>query len=151
MAIGDVRSFMRILEEKGDVHHIGKEVLDGPEIAAVVWEVNERLGSHGPVLAFDRVRGYSLRVIKNLYGSYQRLALALGLPNWDQATFREMRDYVAPLLESKKLWQKPVAVSDAPCQEVVLMGGQATLDWLPILKWHHWDGGPYITFGTVVN
>ncbi len=75
MAIGDVRSFMRILEEKGDVHHIGKEVLDGPEIAAVVWEVNERLGSHGPVLAFDRVRGYTLPVIKNLYGSYQRLAL----------------------------------------------------------------------------
>jgi 4-hydroxy-3-polyprenylbenzoate decarboxylase len=33
----------------------------------------------------------------------------------------------------------------------VLTGADATFDRFPILKWHHWDGGPYITFGSTVN
>lgn len=151
MYMGDVRQFMRILEEAGRTHHITREVQDGPEIAAVVWEVNERFAADGPCLVFDRVRGFDLPVIKNLYGSYRHLALALGLPNWEQATFRDMRDYIAPRLESKKLWQPPTLVSEGPCQEVVLTGAEAIFDRFPILKWHHWDGGPYITFGATVN
>jgi UbiD family decarboxylase len=142
---------MSILEEIGSMHHITKEVQDGPEIAAVVWEANERFATDGPGLIFEHVHGYDIPVVKNLYGSYRHLALALGLPNWEQATFRDMREYVAPRLESKEHWQKPVILPEGPSQEVVLTGADATFDRFPILKWHHWDGGPYITFGATLN
>ncbi len=151
MSVRDVRQFMRTLGELGQIHTISKEVMDGAEIAAVVWEINERFATAGPALVFEEVRGYGMPVIKNLYGNYRHVALGLGLPNWQRATFRDMRDHLAPLLESKRQWQRPALVAEGPCQEVVLTGAEATLDRLPILKWHHWDGGPYITLGSVVN
>jgi len=66
MPYKDLRNFLDVLEQKGDLVRIKTEVDPGFEIT----EILERLlAKGGPAVIFENVKGYSIPVVANLYGT----------------------------------------------------------------------------------
>ncbi|MCH8023055.1 MAG: UbiD family decarboxylase, partial [Thaumarchaeota archaeon] len=146
----DLRGFLQLLEKEGELVRIKKKVETGEEIGAIMIELNERRGVDAPCVIFENVSNYKIPVVKNVLGSFKRIALAYGLPNWRRATRKEIVHFLARKMEDRKDWKKSKIVKGAPCKEVIITGKNVDLTKFPILKWHSPDGGPYITFGGVV-
>lgn len=104
-------------------------------------------------MIFENVKGYKIPVVKNVLGNYKRMALACHMENWQQATKRDVVRRLVDIFDRTDEWRKPVQVDprDAPCKEVVRTGDDANLDFLPILKWHPHDGGPFILMGDAIT
>lgn len=145
----DLRDFLAVCEKEGMVQRVTHEVDDAFEIATIMWELHERVGLEAPVVIFEKVRGYDVPVVKNVLGSYKRIALAAHMENWRTAERKDVIHYLAGKMEKPGEWLAPVVVdsSHAPCKEVILKGDEANLDQFPILKWHPDDGGPFILMG----
>src|SRR5262249_41740739 len=113
----------------------------------------------GPALLFERPGGFAMPVATNVYGSYDRMCLALGVRTLDDLA-REIDELMTPqipagIIDAIKMLPMvgrlrdlmPRTGKDAPGQEIVDRNG--TLDTLPILKCWPEDGGRYITFPLV--
>ena len=98
-------------------------------------------------------------VASNVYGSNERMCLALGVKTLDDLA-KEIDELMTPqmpegIMDALKMLPMvgrlrdlmPKTVKDAPCQEIVNRNG--TLDALPILTCWPEDGGKYITFPLV--
>src|SRR5205814_6546759 len=102
---------------------------------------------------------YDIPVATNIYGSHERMCLALGVQKLDDlaAEIDSLMTPPAPggFMDALKLLPvlsrladlMPKTVKDAPCHEVVTKDG--SLDALPILKCWPEDGGRFITFPLV--
>src|SRR5207247_5029827 len=112
-----------------------------------------------PALLFDRPTGYDIPVASNVYGSYERICLALGVKTLDDLA-TEIDALMTPqmpagIMDAIKMLPMvarlrdlmPKTVKDAACHEIVDRNG--ALDTLPILKCWPEDGGKYITFPLV--
>ncbi len=130
------------------------------EICAVIDRASKSPGG-GPALLFEQPTGFDMPVAANLFGSLERMCLALGVTSLDEVA-SEIDALMTPempagLLDAVKRLPAlarladlmPKTVRDAPCQEVV--DRNATLDELPILRCWPGDGGRYITFPVVVT
>ncbi len=71
----DLRSFIHDLERRGQLVRIKAEVDPNQEITVIQHRV---LAAGGPALLFERVKGSPYRVVSNLVGTAQRVALACG-------------------------------------------------------------------------
>jgi 4-hydroxy-3-polyprenylbenzoate decarboxylase len=81
MAYKDLRDFIKTLEGKGLLKRIGAEVDPILEIA----EINDRVvKAEGPALLFESPRGTSVPCVVNLFGSFERMKLALEVDNLDE-------------------------------------------------------------------
>ena len=65
----DLRSFLRSLEEKGDLVRITRAVSPRYEIAAGIRKTSD---INGPALWFENVVGQSMPVVGGLYASRRR-------------------------------------------------------------------------------
>lgn len=135
----DMREFLEELKKRGDLMVIDKKVSPVHEICAFTRKASD-MG--GPALLFTNVEGYDMPVLSGLYGTRERVHLALGLGDDTKSVIKE---YVAH--ENKFI--PPVTVDDdeAPVHEVVLTGDAVDLYKLPILTNFEKDLGPYITAG----
>lgn len=135
MALGDMRAFLIALEEAGDLVRITRPVKTRFEIAAGMRRTSD-IG--GPALAFEEVEGHDMTAVGALFAHRRRVLLGM---ETDEQGFFERYDsgFDDPL--------EPVTVRDAPCQEVVLDGPDATFDRLPVCWHNEGDGGPFITMG----
>ncbi len=140
-----IREFIKLLEQKGDIAHVTKPV-SGEGVAALIWELNER---KGPALWCDNVNGSRVPLVANLFGSFSRVALALGLP--DDAPPKQIRNHYADIMENNSKWLAPEIVKTGPCKEVIRTGDDIDLFHFPIFKWAPGDGGPYITLNGTVS
>jgi 4-hydroxy-3-polyprenylbenzoate decarboxylase len=78
MKYGDLREFMAQLEARGELKRIGVPVSPKLEMT----EISDRvLRAGGPALLFERPEGFDIPVLANLFGSVQRIALAMGVEN----------------------------------------------------------------------
>ena len=113
----------------------------------------------GPALLFENPSGFDIPVATNIFGSLERMQLALGVTKLEDLE-KEIDDLMTPpapkgVMDALKLLPvvgrladlMPKTVKDAPCQEVVSRDG--TLDDLPILTCWPGDGGPFITLPLV--
>ena len=154
----DLNDFIADLEKRKLLARIGDPVSPDLEIAAVTDGVCKTAGG-GPALLFDRPTGYDIPVASNVYGSNERICLALGVKTLDDLA-REIDELMTPqmpegIMDALKMLPMvgrlrdlmPKTVKDAACQEIVNRNG--TLDSLPILKCWPDDGGKYITFPLV--
>src|SRR5687767_6568017 len=154
----DINDFIADLDKRGLLSRIRESVNPDLEIAAVTDRVCKLPGG-GPGLLFERPTGFDMPVATNLFGSTERMCLALGTPSLD-AVAKEIDEMMTPkmpagMLDAFKMLPMldrlrdlmPKTVKDAPCQEVVRK--DATLDALPILKCWPEDGGRYITLPLV--
>ncbi len=160
MAYKDLREFIEELEKRGLLRRIQTEVDCNLEITEITDRVSKMEGRKNVALLFENVKGYDMPVLMNAFGSYERMALALGVEKLDDVA-EEIREIlklpyislqnkfsvVSLIPMAKKAVNFPKYVKNAPCQEVVME--EPDLDKIPILKCWPQDGGPFVTLPLV--
>src|SRR5690349_21157943 len=139
----DLTDFLSDLDKRRLLARIGEPVSPDLEIAAVTDRACKSPGG-GPALLFERPTGIDIPAVTNLYGSNERMCLALGVSTLDDLA-KEIDELMTPqmpegIMDALKMLPMvgrlrdlmPKTVKDAACQEVVNRDG--TLDTLPILK-----------------
>ena len=163
MKYKDLRDFIAMLEERGDLQRIQAEVdpvLEMTEIA------DRTLRAGGPALLFENPKGFDTPVLANLFGTQQRVALGMGAE--ELGALREigeilaylrqpdppkgMRDLVdkAPLLK-KVLSMGPKVVRNPPCQYHAKTDQEVDLTRLPIQTCWPGDAAPLVTWPLVIT
>ncbi|MCI4624559.1 MAG: menaquinone biosynthesis decarboxylase [Candidatus Magnetoovum sp. WYHC-5] len=157
MAYKDLRSFIRELEKRGELLRVTTEVDPVLEIA----EINDRVVKKaGPALFFENCKGSEFPCAVNLFGSYERMKLALGVNSIDDIG-KEILEIIEPeiptnLIEKLRALPKlkklgdffPKYVKSGPCKEVIERE-KPDLGLFPILKTWPDDGGRFITLPMV--
>ncbi len=162
VAFKDLREFIALLEQRGQLRRISTEVSADLEIT----EVTDRaVKQGGPALLFENVRGHSIPVLMNAFGTAQRMAWGLGGETMDELSERVGRllamaqqPLPASMMDKLKLLgdlselvtHGPKTVGKGPCQDVVLTD-DASLEALPVLKCWPEDGGRFITLPLVIT
>jgi 4-hydroxy-3-polyprenylbenzoate decarboxylase len=154
----DLNEFVTDLDRRRLLARVTEPVNPHLEIAAVTDRACKSARG-GPALLFDQPTGYDMPVVTNLYGSMERMCLALNVRTLDdlaktidELMTPQMPEGVMDALKMLPLVGRlrdlvPKTVKDAPCQEIVQRDG--TLDAIPILTCWPEDGGKYITFPLV--
>ncbi|MDG0968475.1 MAG: 4-hydroxy-3-polyprenylbenzoate decarboxylase [Porticoccaceae bacterium] len=163
MKTSDLREFIALLEQRGELKRIKQEVDPYLEMT----EISDRtLRTQGPALLFENPKGYDVSVLCNLFGTPDRVALGMGQENVN--ALRDVGELLAFLKEPEPpkglldLWEKrhdfkqvlnmPVkVVKKAPCQQIVLEGDQVDLDKLPIQTCWPGDAAPLVTWALAVT
>ena len=137
----DLRDYIRLCEEHGELKRITAEVDWNLEISHIV-KLNEEKG--GPALLFENIKGHNSPVFAGAFGSTKRMAIILGMPI----------DY--SMCDLAQRWMKttlekiipPEEVSTGPVLENIDEGDAVNLEKFPVLRIYPLDGGRYI--GTTV-
>jgi 4-hydroxy-3-polyprenylbenzoate decarboxylase len=159
----DLRAFLADLEERGWLARIAEPVDPRLEVTALADAVLRR---GGPALLIERPRGSSMPLLANLFGTVERVALALGQRDADGlrelgerlAFLREpsppgsVRDALrqAPLYR-QALTLRPRRVRAGPVLERTFEGEAADLNTLPVMTCWPEDAGPLLTWALVVT
>ncbi len=126
----DFRSMLARMEREGQLRPVGKQVKP-QHITAVIGQAPQ-------ALLFKSVEDYDVPIVGGLYWTRPRVASALGWPEAELGR-RFARGAARPIA--------PMLVSEAPCQERIVLGNDVDLTALPIPFMHQKDGGPYISGG----
>ncbi|MBN1844089.1 MAG: UbiD family decarboxylase, partial [Sedimentisphaerales bacterium] len=160
MAYRNLGAFIQELARDGELVRIAAEVDPVLEITEIADRVMKSPGG-GKALLFEKVKGSTLPLLINALGSRARMCRALGVEDFSEIADRiwamlkpEMpTTFVEKVKKLPELAQMaaflPKRVKNAPCQEIVSEGTEASLDLLPILKCWPLDGGRYITFAGI--
>lgn len=156
MAYKDLRDFISALSKRGLIKSVSAEVDPDLEMA----EINDRIVKQGgPAILFERPKGSKLRCVVNLFGSYERMQMALDVQSLDDIG-AQMLEFLEPeiptnIIDKLKALPKlarladflPKYVKGGPCKEVILR--EPDLGLIPVLKTWPQDGGPFITLPMV--
>ncbi len=163
MKYQDLRDFMSLLEQRGELRRIRVEVDPRLEMT----EISDRvLRAGGPALLFECPRGHDVPVLTNLFGTPHRVALGMGEDSVQ--ALREVGRLLAMLKEPdppkgmRDAWDKlpmyrkvldmaPKERRSAPCQQVVHEKDDVDLSCIPVQTCWPEDAGPLITWGLVVT
>ena len=175
MPFADLRSFVEELDRRGQLKRIACEVDPILEVTEIVDRVSKTPAAGDPIplptdpvhgnrgghgLLFENVKDSDVPLGINLFGSYERMRIALGCESFEQ-----LADRVAALIKPeipttlvekmKKLPElvklagfSPKVVKRGICQEVVHTD-DADLFRLPVIQCWPDDGGRFITFAGI--
>src|SRR5438105_14062272 len=107
MKYADLRDFLAQLERRHLFKRIGAEVDPHLEITEICARI---LAKKGPALLFEHPKGHTIPVLGNLFGTTERVAMAMGREN--SAELREIGQLLAFLKEPeppkgfRDAWQK---------------------------------------------
>jgi 4-hydroxy-3-polyprenylbenzoate decarboxylase len=164
----DLRSFLEDLERAGELVRVREPVAVKLELSEIADRVMKSPGG-GKALLFERPilddgSQSNLSVAINIFGSWSRMARALGV-----ADVSEHADRIAAMMQPdipKGFWAKVQLIpkfaelarvppreyrGKPPCQEVVLKGNDVDLRKLPIITSWPKDAGPFITLPMVIT
>lgn len=156
MAFSDLREFITFLESRGELVRVKEKVSYHLEIAEITDRVSK---NNGPALFFENVENSTFPVVTNLFGSFKRMAWALGVEDIEDVpkriekllnqkppeTLIDKIKMLPQLFEFSKYF--PKVVKSAPCQEIVEENPDVTK--LPALFCWPKDGGRFITLPLV--
>ena len=163
MALKDLRDFIALLEKEGELKRISTEISSHLEVT----EISDRtLKFQGPALLFENIKGSSIPLLANLFGTTRRIALGMGQKNLDG--LRDVGKLLAFLKEPKppsgwkELWENipnyksvlnisPSLKHSAPCQETVIKEKDIDLSIFPIQTSWPGDAGPLVTWPLVIT
>jgi len=171
LSYADLREFVGQLEAQGELKRVAAEVSPRLEMTEICDRV---LRAGGPAILFEKPAGHDMPVLGNLFGTVNRVALAMGVAAGAEprAALRDIGRLLAALKEPeppkgfKDAWAKlpqlrqlvskvldmaPKTVSSAPCQDVVWEGKDVDLARLPVQTCWPGDVGPLITWGLTVT
>ncbi len=160
MAYFDLQSFIAELEKRGELLRITEPVSHELEITELA---DRMVKKGGPALLFENVPGKDFPLIIGLYGTRERMALALGVNSLDEisARIRSLMNLklgggllalASNLPKLKELFSlPPKRVRSGPVQEIVWQGDEVDLGKLPIPKCWPGDGGPFVTLPLVIS
>lgn len=161
MPLESLRDLVDELERKGQLTRV-KALVD-PELE--VAEIMRRLmyAKDRPAVLFENVKGYTIPILGNTFGSNERLRIAL-----EEDDFSQIGNRIVDLTRMKmpsgvfgklRMLPKLSEISDygpkhtdnGPVKEIVLPEEKADLFNLPILRSFKGDAGKFITFGLTVT
>ena len=163
MSFKDLRDFIDLLEQEGELKRIHTEVDPYLEVT----EISDRtLRRGGPALLFENIKGSSIPLLANLFGNTRRISLAMGQE--DLEGLRDVGKLLAFLREPtppsgwKDLWQSlpsyksvlnisPNIKRSAACQEIVIEEDEVDLAMLPIQTCWPGDAAPLVTWPLVIT
>ena len=121
-----LRDFLSELQRSGDLLRISEEVDPQYEICAYLRHIAD---AEGPAVVFERIKGYDMPGLANLFGTEKRIAMALGveLKDMNRVVGERLRKRLPPVLVDRK---------DAPCKQVVMTGKNVDLSKLPFPLWN---------------
>jgi len=168
VTIDNLRQFISELDGTGELVRVSRPVSVLHEIAEVADRCMKSAAG-GPALLFERpvlANGQvgEMPVAINMFGSVNRMSLALGVDKLDEIGaridgllklnvpegWREKLSLLPKLAEIAKYPPRRTR-GRAPCQEVVMQGSDIDLEALPIITCWPGDAGPYITLPQVVT
>jgi 4-hydroxy-3-polyprenylbenzoate decarboxylase len=159
----DLRGFIKILEERGQLKRISALVDPDMEIAEIS---NRMLQKGGPGLLFENVKGASFPVAVNLMGTVERICWAMNMEKPEELeTLGKKLSMLQQPKPPKKISQaidfgkvlfdvvkaKPGRDFFPPCQQVVIQGQDLNLNKLPLIRPYPGDAGKIITLGLVIT
>jgi 4-hydroxy-3-polyprenylbenzoate decarboxylase len=161
MPLESLRELISVLDEKGQLKRVN--ILVNPDLE--VAEIMRRLmyAKDERAVLFENVRGSEIPILGNVFGSIERLKIALEEDDFSQVGNRivELTRMKMPtgMLGKLKMLPKlseiseygPRHVDDGPIKDIVLTGEKADLMSLPVLKSFKGDAGKFITFGLTVT
>ncbi len=157
MSYKDLQTFMKQLEDKGELKKIHAKVSSDLEITEITDRVSK---SHGPGLLFTNVEGTQYPVLMNAMGSFKRMSMGLGVNSLDEIA-HEIEEYIniSNYLSIKKLFKNiprflrllyvfPIkSIFRGKCQQVIEK--EVDLSTIPILKCWPEDAGRFVTLPLV--
>jgi len=163
MQYQDLREFIEALETQGELIRVKTPVDANLEITEIC---RRTLDKEGPALLFENVKGATMPVLANLFGTTKRVAMAMGQA--DLGALRELGKVLAQLKQPeppkgfkdaldklplfKQALNMPVKVlNKGQCQENVIKDGDVDLSKLPIQTCWPKDVAPLITWGLVIT
>ncbi len=165
MPIKNLRAFIELLEQRGQLARIPMQVSPELEITEITDRISKGAPAFNRALLFENVSGSKLPVLINAFGSAQRMAWGLNVDeledlNRNLSLLIDMRlprglgqavgrgyGLVSALLAAGV---RPKKVRRAPVQEIVITENPS-LDFLPVLKCWPKDGGRFITLPQVIT
>jgi 4-hydroxy-3-polyprenylbenzoate decarboxylase len=159
----DLRKFIQLLEDKGQLRRIKALVDPDLEIAEIC---NRMLQAGGPGLLFENVKGSPFAMAINLMGTVERICWAMNMRQ--PIELEELGQKLALLQQPKPpkkisqaidfgkvlfdvLKAKPGRNFFPPCQQVVVQGDELDLNQLPLIRPYPGDAGKIITLGLVIT
>lgn len=158
MSYSDLRDFIRALESRNLLRRVRREVSPELEITEIL---DRTVKSSGPALLFENVKGYEIPVVANLFGSMERMKMALKTENLEgigEDLVRFLKPQIPLSLMGKiksaaklreVLSYPPKIVKKSPCKEVILKDEEVDLNKFPVLKCWPQDAGRFITLPLV--
>jgi 4-hydroxy-3-polyprenylbenzoate decarboxylase len=163
MKYQNLRDFILILESKQQLKRITQAVDPYLEMTEIC---DRTLKAKGPALLFENPKGFKHPVLCNLFGTPERVAMALGKD--DISSLREIGEILAFLRqpdppESMKdalgkapiikqvMQMSPKLRKNPPCQDIVMRGDDVDLYQLPIQTCWPGDAAPLITWPLVIT
>ncbi|QTA89020.1 menaquinone biosynthesis decarboxylase [Desulfonema magnum] len=158
----NISEFIRALKSAGELRVITQPVSPYLEISKIADAESKSPGG-GKALLFENAEGSPFPVAINLFGSSERICMALGVDHLDQLGERvryfmelsppgNIRDILGLLqtgISVSRFFPRQSRSHLPPCQEVVHTGDDVDLSKLPVL--HCWpkDAGPFVTLPLV--
>lgn len=163
MKYNDLRDFLSQLEKLGQLKRIKQPI----STHLTMTEISDRtLRAGGPALLFENPIGHKTPVLTNLFGTTERVALAMGQNSVEAlrdvgkllAMLKEpeppkgFKDALSKIPLYKQVLNMPVkVVKKAACQQQVFSGDEVDLTQLPIQSCWPGDVAPLITWGLTVT
>ncbi len=156
----DLREWMRLLEDEGELVRVAAEVDPDLEVTEIV---DRTVKAGGPALLFENPKGARHPLLINQFGTERRMCLAFGVERLDELAERVedvlelqppqgLMDKVRGLQKLKSIaGSGPRSVRSGPVQEVVLTGDDVDLGLLPIQRCWPGDPAPFITLPAVIT
>ena len=143
--IDDLRSYIKALDDEGELHRVKAEV-DWKYELCHVSKVNEE--AKGPALLYENVKDNDIPVFTSAFTTPSRLAIALGQEpglsmsqlskKWMELTTKEM--------------VPPRYVNDPPVMENIIEGDDVDIEKFPVPWFYPEDGGRFfVTSGFLVT
>lgn len=157
--------FVEKLETHNELIRIKVPVSPDLEISEITDRVSKGQPHHNKALLFEKVKGYDMPVLINMFGSARRMAMAMHVNKLDDLTanLSKLIDLKLPdspwgaLRRGTEIARAlraagliPKKKKTGPVQDIVLTTS-ASLDALPILKCWPEDGGAFITLPQVIT
>lgn len=158
----DLREFASLLASCGHLVRVRAEVDPHLEITEICRRL---LAAGGPAVLFERVRGHTMPVLANLFGTQERVGLAIGrsLPELEELGTllaglkqpeppRGMQEAGSLLARLSRVRHMPTRTRHRPpCQAVVWRGEAVDLRRLPIQTCWPGDAAPLVTWPLVIT
>lgn len=137
MAYRDLREFLQVLDQEGELLKVKQELSPCFEISAAL-----KLNNDGKAVQFDNVSGYPGKtVVGNILGTRRRLAKLFGVTE---------ETLTQSFIIRKDQQIAPQVVETGPVKEVILKGNIDLLSLLPALTYHEKDASPYLTSAVTI-
>jgi 4-hydroxy-3-polyprenylbenzoate decarboxylase len=159
----DLRTFLKQLEEAGELVRITKEVDPELEIAAIADRVSHADPASNKALLFENVKGSRFPVLINAQGSEKRMLMTCGVS--EQSELEHLvKDFIEQIERPRVTWRDKLSAlkllprlaglfpryrAAGKCQEVVHEGDDVNLMEIPVLRTWPEDAGPTITLPLV--